>query len=75
MDKINQLMEQEIKGCFDYFWHCANSDLSTTGYGMVLDSTKNEVMASIAAVGFALPAYMIGVERGFITREQGEERV
>ncbi|MGL5329924.1 MAG: glucoamylase family protein, partial [Peptostreptococcaceae bacterium] len=35
----------------------------------------NEVMASIAAVGFALPAYMIGVERGYITREQGEERV
>ena len=30
--------------------------------------------ASIAAVGFALTAYVIGADRGFITREQARER-
>ena len=31
--------------------------------------------ASIAAVGFALTAYAIGVDRGYVTREQARERV
>ncbi|MGL5676580.1 MAG: glucoamylase family protein [Cellulosilyticaceae bacterium] len=75
MKKINQLMEKEIRGCFEYFWNHTNTDLGSKGYGMVLDSTRKDDMASFAAVGFALPAYMIGVERGFITREQGEDRI
>ncbi len=69
------LIEKEIRGCFDFFWETTNSDLNTTGYGLALDSSRSDVMASIAATGFSLPAYMIGVERGFITREQGFERV
>ena len=36
--------------------------------GMVPDNTRQGAHASITAIGFALTAYTIGVERGFITR-------
>lgn len=72
---VKKLIEKEIRGCFDFFWETANTDLNSKGYGMAIDSTRDDEMASIAAVGFSLPAYVIGVERGFITFEQGYERV
>ncbi len=74
-EEMNNWINKEIMGCFNFFWNESNSELGTTGYGTVLDSTRRNDMASIAGVGFALPAYVIGVERGFITREQGYERV
>jgi hypothetical protein len=40
----------------------------------VLDKTSDNSPASIAAVGLALTAYPIGVERGFLTRTQATER-
>ncbi|MGH7446301.1 MAG: glucoamylase family protein, partial [Longimicrobiales bacterium] len=38
--------------------------------GLVPDSTRTGAPSSIAAVGFGLAAYAIGVERGFITRTE-----
>src|SRR2546421_1831300 len=38
--------------------------------GLVADCTKEGWPSSIAAVGMALSAYPVGVERGFITREE-----
>ena len=72
--KTRELIEKEIKGSFDYFWHESNHDPLSPGYGLTLDSSRNPKMASIAAVGFALSAYVIGVEHRFITFEQGYER-
>ena len=48
---------------FDYFVHEVNP-LN----GLVVDKTQEGAPASIAAVGLALSAYPVGVERGFITR-------
>jgi hypothetical protein len=42
--------------------------------GMVPDNTRQSAHASIAAIGFALTAYTIGVERSFITRGEAIER-
>ena len=42
--------------------------------GMVPDSTKQGSAASIAAIGFALTAHTIGVERGYLTRADAIER-
>ena len=42
--------------------------------GMVPDNTRQGAHASITAIGFALAAYTIGVERGFITRVEAIER-
>ena len=42
--------------------------------GMVPDNTRLGSHASIAAIGFALTAYTIGVERGYIARSAAVER-
>ena len=54
---------------FDYFIHEVNPV-----NGLVADGNREGAPASIAAVGLALTAYPIGVERGFITRAEGVER-
>jgi hypothetical protein len=54
---------------FDYFVYEANPI-----NGMVVDKTQEGAPASIAAIGLALSAYPVGVERGFITREAAVER-
>src|SRR5690242_18354666 len=57
---------------FAYFWQTANPQ-----NGLVPDHWPlgKEPFFSIAATGFALTAYPIGVERGWITREQAKQRV
>ena len=60
---------------FDYFWwesHPSNG--LTRDRGRNFESSEECYIASVAAVGFALTAYPIGVERGWITREEGLER-
>lgn len=54
---------------FRYFWKEANPE-----NGLVPDSSRAGSPSSIAAVGFALSCYPVGVERGFITRPQGLAR-
>jgi hypothetical protein len=54
---------------FDFFW--ANGNPSN---GMVPDRYPSNSPASIAAIGMALSAYVIGVDRRFITREQARAR-
>ncbi len=55
---------------FRYFW-----DLSDAKNGMTPDRWPTPSFISVGAVGFALTAYPIGVERGYVTREQAAERV
>ena len=54
---------------FDFFWTTANPV-----NGMVPDRYPSPSPASIAAIGFALTAYVIGTDRGFITRDQARAR-
>lgn len=42
--------------------------------GLVKDKTANDWPASIAAVGMALTAYPVGVERGFVSRHDAVQR-
>ena len=56
---------------FRYFWDTANP-----ANGLVPDRWPgNSQLASIAAVGFALTAYVAGVDAGFVTRAAARERV
>ena len=55
---------------FHYFW-----DLTNTSNGLTPDRSPTPSFSSIAAVGFALTAYPIGVERGYITRADAGQRV
>jgi hypothetical protein len=54
---------------FDYFLKETNPQ-----NGLVPDSTRQGAPCSITATGFALAAYPIGVERGFITRSDAIRR-
>jgi hypothetical protein len=55
---------------FLWFWEIANPK-----NGLVPDRWPTKSPSSIAAVGFALTVYPIGVERGWISRAQARERV
>ena len=63
------LLDDVQKRSFDFFW-----DTTNPANGLAPDRWPNPPFASIAAVGFALTAYPVGVERGFITREQARAR-
>ena len=54
---------------FHYFW-----DLPNPANGLTPDRSPTPSFSSIAAVGFGLTAYPIGVERGYITRDQARQR-
>ncbi len=55
---------------FLYFWELSNPD-----NGLTPDRAPTPSFCSIAAVGFALSSYVVGVERGYITRDEARERV
>jgi len=72
---LETVIEYEMRGAFDFFWEQANRDLASPGYGLIRDRFPGSPgISSIAAVGFALSAYPIGVEKGYITYEQARER-
>jgi hypothetical protein len=54
---------------FDYFVHEVNPS-----NGLIIDKTKENWPASIAATGLALATYPVGVERGFLARSAAVER-
>lgn len=64
----SRFLEEIERGCFLYFWNEVGSPSC-----LVKDRLKAPV-SSIAAVGFQLSSLPIGVERGWITRKDGEER-
>ena len=55
---------------FLYFWELANPD-----NGLVIDRSREGAPASIAAVGFGLAAIPVAIERGWITHDEGYERI
>jgi hypothetical protein len=55
---------------FDYFWYETNPQ-----NGLVKDRSSDASLASIAAVGFGLSALTVGIDRGWISREAGRDRV
>ncbi|MEJ7809855.1 MAG: glucoamylase family protein [Gemmatimonadaceae bacterium] len=55
---------------FRWFWETTNAK-----NGLTPDRWPTKSFSSIAAVGFALTAYPIGVERKWVTREQARDRV
>ncbi len=57
---------------FQYFidW----SSRKTASYGIPQDRSSFGDLLTVGGVGFALPAYIIGVERGWIKREEARSR-
>ena len=65
-----RFLDELERRTFDCFWDLANPD-----NGLVPDRAPTPSFSSIAAVGFGLTAYPIGVERGWVTRDAARERV
>ena len=63
------LLERIQRSAFDYFIRNANPR-----NGLVADTTREGSPSSIAVVGFALSAYPVGVERGWMTRAEAVAR-
>ncbi len=55
---------------FGFFW-----ELSDPRTGLTPDRAPTHSFISVGAVGFALTAYPIGVERGYVSRARAAERV
>lgn len=64
------LLQRELQGSVEFFLKFTNLDPNSPGFGLTVDSTKNLQMASIAAAGFALSAWIIASERGLLPRQQ-----
>lgn len=62
-------LDELQKRTFHFFW-----DLNDSNY-QVPDRWPTLAFSSIAATGFGLSSYIVGAERGWITREQAAERV
>jgi hypothetical protein len=65
-----QFLDDLQERTFRFFWETANPRS-----GLVPDRWPSDSPSSIAAVGFGLTAYCVGVERGYITRDEAIERV
>ena len=65
----NAFLDSLQHDTFRFFWETANP-----ANGLVPDRGPTPAFASIAAVGFGLTAYLVGVERGYITRAQAADR-
>lgn len=63
------LLDDIERRTFDYFW-----DLGRADSGLVPDRWPTLSFWSIAAVGFGLNTYPIGVERGWISRSAARKR-
>ncbi len=68
LDEVG-LLDAVAHETFDYFWREANP-----ANGLIKDRSTPDSPSSIAAVGFGLAAIPIGVDRGWITYDQGYER-
>src|SRR5687768_18505595 len=68
-DKQDEMLISLQQDSFAYFVHKINP-----ANGLVRDKSHPDWPASIAAVGLALAAYPVGVERGFMTREEAVKR-
>lgn len=65
-----QFLDSLSRDTFFYFWDLANPD-----NGLVPDRWPSPSFSSIAATGFGLTSYVIGVEQGYITRGDAASRV
>jgi hypothetical protein len=75
---LTPLIHRELRGCFDFFWKEWISDPASPTCGMTSGDYVGLNKYSpipVESQGFYFAAIAIGVERGWITREEGEKRV
>ena len=67
----DELLTMVQEGCFRYYWEGAHPIA-----GMAIEILPgDENLVAVGASGHGIMALLVAVERGFITREQGVERI
>jgi hypothetical protein len=69
-DIQEKFLNELKKTTFNYFW-----DLADTTTWQIPDRYPSKTFASVAATGFGLATYLVGIENQYITRQQGAQRV
>lgn len=67
--EVEAFMDDVQRRTFNYFWETTELDR-----GLAPDRFPTPSFASIAAMGFALTAFVIGVERGYAKRAEAAKR-
>jgi len=67
------LLQRELQGSIDFFLDYTNLDPNSRGFGLTVDCTRKLDLASIAATGSALSAWVIASERGLLTPQRALE--
>lgn len=70
---IRELTETEVDASIRWLW--AHATPAGPGCGLVLDRDDLPGVATVAATGFALAAWCVGVERGVLSRQAVLDRV
>ncbi|TDS17505.1 glucoamylase family protein [Sphingobacterium paludis] len=73
-DKFDRMPTDELltkvqRQTFTYFW-----DHAHPSYGMIRERNSSGETVTMGGTGFGLMTILVGIERGFVTREQGLER-
>jgi hypothetical protein len=66
---------RELQASVQFFLDHTNRIPGSPGFGLTVDSTKKPTVASIAASGFALSAWVIAAERGWLDRDVARQIV
>nr|WP_144925877.1 glucoamylase family protein [Paenibacillus bovis] len=76
LDKETEaLLDEESRKSFDFFWNETTTKEGSPGYGLIRDRYPGAPgISSVASVGYGLSAYVIGVERGWVTHDEAYER-
>lgn len=69
-DSDKEFLDSLSQQTFNWFWEKAGPE-----NGQVPDRWPTKAFSSIAATGFGLASYIVGVEEGYITRDQASARV
>jgi hypothetical protein len=67
----DELLTMLQEACFHYYWEAADPNSGMTRENIPGDDR----MVATGASGFGISTLIVGVDRGFITREQGVERL
>jgi len=66
-----ELLTMVQEGCFRYYWEAAHPNA-----GMALEIRPGDVnLVAVGASGFGVMAILTGTDRGFVTRQEGAERI
>ncbi len=70
---LQALLQEEIRRSILFFLKHTNTNHASPGTGLVADSSRKPGIASIAAVGFGLTAWVIASERGYLGNSEAKE--